>query len=223
MSHMQNGLCAKELRGLFINATKLSEWEVPDHFPDRIEHPFSPAKENIFKAFELIAPKEVKYVILGKDPYPTTNMATGIAFDVPGEKAPLSLTNILNELGGEGGNWQDKLARFKKWYKSEGILLLNAALTVAAGDPGSHIKHWKEFMLEIIRSVVEADTSNKVRFLAWGGDAGNVMKQALNGRREFTWACHPQPRNGSNCFAEFWEHSPVAKQLRDSYMKHIPD
>lgn len=214
MSQMQNGLCAKELRELFIKATKLSEWEVPDHFPDRIEHPFFPAKENIFKAFELIAPSEVRYVILGQDPYPRSKkgesgepIATGVAFGVlPADitegkiHGSCAIYKVLAGIYGNSAKKSDRRTRYaysslEQWACKYKILMLNVALTVPAGKPGAHLDQWKLFTKRILEQVKRKAEDPK--FISWGVPAAGIAEDfgALQ-------VGHPSARSGS--FAEFW-------------------
>lgn len=111
-----------------------------------------PLKENVFKAFELTSPEEVKVVLLGQDPYHTPGQAQGLAFSLPND-APTqpSMRNILKELEfdlGESRNSQDLTS-----WGEQGVLLLNASLTVKEGQPNSMAKDWEDvtkWFIEVI-------------------------------------------------------------------------
>ena len=128
-----------------------------------------PRRDLVFEAPLRTPPDKVRVVILGQDPYPTKGQACGLAFSVraklpPGVRRPTSLGNILAELRREGFT-APVGATLDRWPDA-GILLLNAALTVQAGEPGSRIELWRPFTKAVIEALVERP--NPIVFLLWG-------------------------------------------------------
>lgn len=143
-----------------------------------------PAKEKIFEAFNLTHFESVKAVIVGQDPYHEPGQAQGLSFYVPPDvKAPPSLKNIAKELG--------KMPDMISWAK-QGVLLLNATLTVAAHKAASHQgKGWERFTDAVIRALSEK-RSNLV-FILWGNQAqlkGSVIDRT---RHLVIESAHPSP------------------------------
>jgi uracil-DNA glycosylase len=218
------GITKHELIKLFRET--VGGWEMDDDSfpPNGITTDYYPASENIFKALEMFRPEEVRYVILGQDPYPNTDKAgqpyaTGIAFDIPNNSSPMadSFTELAQRLKLLSSNDKDgvnsAVTKYRRWIQENHILMLNSALTVEPQNAGSHLKDWKEFIAQVIRVI--RDTAPGVKYVAWGNDAGNLLRLALEGTREFSWACHPQARSGAISFRQFWEMSPIGADLRD--------
>lgn len=129
-----------------------------------------------YRALELLGPDDVNVIILGQDPYHGEGEAHGLAFSVPdGVKIPPSLRNIFRELADDIQVPVPAASDLTRWAK-QGVLLLNTALTVAPGSPGSHAnKGWKRVTDAIISALAN---SNKPRvFVLWGKHAQN--KSAL--------------------------------------------
>ena len=107
-----------------------------------------PKKEDIFRCFQYFEMKDTKVVFLGMDPYIRENQAMGLSFSVPKtEKVPPSLKNIFTEIETDlNGKFKNKKnGDLTNWAKYQNILLLNSALTVKAGQSGSHLKYWERF------------------------------------------------------------------------------
>ena len=136
-----------------------------------------PALTDRFNAFTLTKLNEVKVVILGQDPYHGEGQAQGLCFSVPdGTKLPPSLRNIYKELA-DDLNWSEipGSGDLTKWAK-QGVLLINAVLTVEKANAGSHAKKgWEIFTDNVIRHVNQEN--NGVVFLLWGSYA--VKKSVL--------------------------------------------
>ena len=99
-----------------------------------------PSSENIFKSLELVAPENVKVVIIGQDPYHNPNQANGLCFSVKKNQAlPPSLKNIYKEIEEDLGIKNGTNGDLSDWAK-QGVLLINSSLTVEQGIPGSHLK-----------------------------------------------------------------------------------
>lgn len=120
-----------------------------------------PAKEHVFKAFELPVP-EIKCVLLGQDCYHGAGQAMGLAFSVPSNiKSPPSLVNIFKELQLEFPEREYIFTHgdLSVWSSRECIFLLNAALTVRQSTPLSHIKRWEAFTDDVIQFILENNTT----------------------------------------------------------------
>jgi uracil-DNA glycosylase len=129
-----------------------------------------PKPQNIFNALKKTTFDNVKVVILGQDPYHGEGQAHGLSFSVP-EKTPFppSLQNIFKEIVNEYGGEIPKSGNLKNWA-SQGVLLLNATLTVEKGKAGSHKnKGWEEFTDQIIKTISKEKES--IIFLLWGSHA----------------------------------------------------
>jgi uracil-DNA glycosylase len=129
-----------------------------------------PAPKNIFRAFELTPFDEVKVVILGQDPYHGAEQAIGLSFAVnDGVRLPPSLQNIFKELEQDVGPVVRRDGDLTRWAK-QGVLLLNATLTVRAGQAGSHQgKGWEMFTDAAIKAL--SDQREHIVFILWGNYA----------------------------------------------------
>src|ERR1700754_3266793 len=135
-----------------------------------------PKNADIFNAFNLTPFDKVKVVILGQDPYHGPKQANGLAFAVhEGLRLPPSLQNIFKELESDVGPLTNKSGDLERWA-TQGVLLLNATLTVKAHTAGSHqYKGWEPFTDAAIRALAEERTG--IVFMLWGRYAQN--KEAL--------------------------------------------
>ena len=120
---------------------------------------YQPKKENIFRVFKMPL-KDIRVVILGQDPFPTPGDAIGLSFMNGTDKIPVSLRNIYKEIKDSTGRDAD----IKTW-ESQNIFLLNTALTVKTGEPGSHIIYWSKFTADVIKLISE---QNPVIWILWG-------------------------------------------------------
>src|SRR3990167_3033161 len=129
-----------------------------------------PHPSRMFRAFELCAPKDVRVVILGQDPYHTPGVADGLAFSsFPKNPVPPSLENMYKEIEGEFGATCERTPDLTRWA-TQGVLLLNASLTVESGMAISLVVFgWHEFTDAVIR-IVSRDLEHVV-FLLWGNYA----------------------------------------------------
>ena len=151
-----------------------------------------PPGGQIFKAFELTPVSELKVVILGQDPYHGPGQAHGLSFSVPeGVSAPPSLKNIFKEIESDLGFKMSGYPNLEKWA-SQGVLLLNAVLTVQAGAAASHSKiGWEEFTDAVIRYI--SDNCEGVVFLLWGNFARGKSALIDRSRHHVLEAAHPSP------------------------------
>ena len=146
----------------------------------------------IFRAFELTPLNEVKVVILGQDPYHGPGQAMGLSFSVPdGVPAPPSLKNIFKEIEDDLGIRMSGRPNLEDWAR-QGVLLLNAVLTVRAGQPTSHSNiGWQEFTDAVIKYI--SDNCDGVVFLLWGNFARSKRDLIDTGRHFVLEAAHPSP------------------------------
>ena len=153
----------------------------------------------IFNAFEHSPVDKVKVVILGQDPYHGRGQAMGLSFSVPENVAPPpSLINIFKELHDDVGVPFPKTGDLTKWA-NEGVLLLNASLTVRAGEPMSHSKiGWHIFTDCVISKISER--KEHVVFLLWGKFAQEKTALIDTKKHHILKAAHPSPLSASHGF-----------------------
>jgi uracil-DNA glycosylase len=146
----------------------------------------------IFRAFELTPLDEVRVVILGQDPYHGPGQAMGLSFSVPdGVAAPPSLKNIFREIETDLGITLSGRTNLEPWAR-QGVLLLNAVLTVRAGQAASHSTYgWMEFTDAVIRCINER--CNGVVFLLWGNFARSKRELIDTSKHYVLEAAHPSP------------------------------
>jgi uracil-DNA glycosylase len=151
-----------------------------------------PEAENIFSAFNFCDFNDVKVVILGQDPYHGKGQANGLSFSVQDSiKHPPSLVNILKELGDNFNTVYPATGNLEAWAK-QGVLLLNATLTVEESKAGSHQKKgWETFTDTVIRLI--SDEKKDVVFLLWGGFAKKKTKLINSSKHHILTSGHPSP------------------------------
>ena len=151
-----------------------------------------PPKEDIFSAFKFCTLDNLKVVIIGQDPYHGEGQANGLCFSVKdGVKHPPSLKNIFKEMQSDLG-YQYPISGDLEYLSKQGVLLLNATLTVRAGKPGSHQnKGWEHFTDKVI-SKISANKENIV-FLLWGGFAKKKITLIDTLKHTVFMSGHPSP------------------------------
>ena len=151
-----------------------------------------PPGSQIFRAFDLTPVENLKVVILGQDPYHGPGQAHGLSFSVSaGVPAPPSLKNIFKEIESDLGVKMSGYPDLEKWAR-QGVLLLNAVLTVRAGVAASHSKiGWEEFTDAVIRYI--SDNCEGVVFLLWGNFARSKSALIDRTRHHVLEAAHPSP------------------------------
>jgi uracil-DNA glycosylase len=186
-----------------------SKMEKPEKLLQRLEqylqsekaagHEIYPEEADIFNALNLTPFDDIKVVIIGQDPYHAQGQAHGLCFSVPThiKKIPSSLRNIYKEIEAEFEIQMPPHGDLTRWAL-QGVLLLNATLTVRKGIAGSHRgKGWEEFTDAIIRAVNEKP--EPVVFLLWGRDA--QKKRTLIGKKHLALeASHPSPLSARHSF-----------------------
>ena len=152
-----------------------------------------PAGSHIFHAFDATPLDQVKVVILGQDPYHGRGQAHGLSFSVQdGQRTPPSLQNIFKELQADiPGTPPASNGSLDRWAQ-QGVLLLNATLTVRAGEPASHQKRgWEEFTDAVIRKV--SNEQPHVVFILWGAYAGKKSELIDERKHLVIKSVHPSP------------------------------
>lgn len=156
-----------------------------------------PPSDQIFAALDFTPFDKVKVVVIGQDPYHGASQAHGLSFSVnKGIDIPPSLRNIYKELVSDVGITMPSHGFLKHWA-DQGVLLLNATLTVRANEAGSHQKKgWENFTDEIIRQL--SSRRKDLVFLLWGNFAKS--KKALINGHKILEAAHPSPLSAHNGF-----------------------
>jgi uracil-DNA glycosylase len=186
---------------------------------ERAAHKVYPPEKDVFNAFRYTPLDEVKAVILGQDPYHGEGQAHGLCFSVrPGVRVPESLKNIYTELKADVGAEPVRHGCLASWAK-QGVLMLNACLTVRAKTPNSHAgKGWEKFTDAALRAV--NDRPRPVVFLLWGAYA--QKKIPLIGERHVVLrSAHPSPYSAANGFFGSRPFSKTNAALKDADEKPI--
>ncbi|MCX4245488.1 uracil-DNA glycosylase [Paraliomyxa miuraensis] len=159
---------------------------------ERAKHQVFPPEEDVFSALSLTPYESVRVLILGQDPYHDDGQAHGLCFSVrPGVKVPPSLRNIYKELADDLGCSIPDHGNLEAWAK-QGVLLVNAVLTVRAHEPNSHKdKGWEKLTDAIIKAVVAKP--EPVVFVLWGGYARKKAKLVDTKRHGLIEGAHPSP------------------------------
>ncbi len=156
------------------------------------DHTCYPQGKNIFAAFDSCPLQTLKVVIIGQDPYHGPGQANGLCFSVhEGINHPPSLQNIFKELESDTGKTYPKSGDLSKWAQ-QGVLLINATLTVRAHQAGSHQKKgWETFTDAVIKHI--SDTEEHIVFLLWGGFAKGKSKFINTDKHQIFTSGHPSP------------------------------
>ncbi len=171
---------------------------------DFIKHEYStqtvyPPSGKLFTALHYTPIDKVKAVILGQDPYHEPGQAMGMSFSVPeGVEIPPSLKNIYKEIHEDTGDKIPDTGDLTRWAK-QGVLLLNAVLTVRAHQANSHKgKGWEQFTDAIIKAVDAED--RPIVFLLWGRNAREKKDLIINPKHLVLEAAHPSPLSAHHGF-----------------------
>ena len=158
----------------------------------RAEGPVYPAPDDVFNALMLTPLKDVRVLILGQDPYHGAGQAHGLSFSVrPGVRPPPSLQNIYKELRADVGFTPPRHGDLRNWAH-QGVLLLNAVLTVRQAEPNSHAgRGWEAFTDAVIRAVNAQ--SGRVVFVLWGAYARKKAKLVSAPQHVVLESAHPSP------------------------------
>lgn len=158
-----------------------------------------PAAADTFSALDLTPLDKVRVVILGQDPYPSPGHAHGLSFSVrPGVAAPRSLVNIFKEAQSDVGCAIPNNGFLAPWAQ-QGVLLLNAVLTVRAQEPTSHKGRGWETFTDVIIDAVNAKSA-RVVFVLWGRDAQKKAPRIDQRRHRIVEGAHPSPLSAAKFF-----------------------
>ncbi len=183
-----------------------------------------PPKQEIFSAFSLTPYDDVKVLILGQDPYHGPGQAHGLSFSVkPGERVPPSLRNMYKELEADLGCAIPNNGYLVPWAE-QGVMMLNAILTVRHKSPASHQKHgWETFTDAVIEALSARE--KPMIFVLWGGKAKKKAKLIDSSRHQVLTGAHPSPLSarygffGSKPFSGIndtltsWGQAPIDWQI----------
>lgn len=168
---------------------------------ERSKYTVYPPQDQVFSAFALTPFDKVKVVIVGQDPYHGPSQAHGLSFSVlPGVKVPQSLRNIFKELKSDLGIEAPNHGSLASWA-SQGVFMLNATLTVRAGEPLSHKgQGWEEFTDAVIKAL--AQRKAPLVFILWGKSAKEKIERVLKDDMHHLVlsAPHPSPYSAASGF-----------------------
>lgn len=184
---------------------------------ERKHFPIYPAQENIFNAFNLTSFENLKVVIIGQDPYHGAAQAHGLAFSVLDDTPlPPSLRNIFTEYTTDLHLPMPLYGDLSKWAK-EGVFLINAVLTVRAGEPTSHKnKGWEKFIKRVIEIINEK--KENIVFILWGADAHKYALLLDEQKHLILRAPHPSPLSS---YRGFFGSKPFSKTNEYLTCKHL--
>ena len=177
-----------------------------------------PKGSQIFSAFNRTPFDQIKVIIIGQDPYHGPGQANGLCFSVsPGIRKPPSLVNIFKELESDLGIPIPESGNLEPWA-DQGVLLLNATLTVRAGQAGSHQKRgWETFTDNVIHKISEQ--KENVVFLLWGSFAQGKAELIDSNKHLILKAAHPSPL----ARGAFFGSKPFSKTNAFLKLKGIPE
>ncbi len=182
---------------------------------ERLEQTIFPPENEVLRALEWTPLERVKVLILGQDPYHGVGQAHGLSFSVQsGVRLPPSLRNIYTELHNDLGHPVAKSGNLEGWAR-QGVLLLNAVLTVRQAQPNAHKdKGWETFTDAVIKAV-NTECENVV-FVLWGAYAQKKAKLIDNTKHTLITSAHPSPLSAHNGFFGSKPFSRINQALLDS-------
>ena len=193
---------------------------------ERARYTIFPPEPEVFAALHLTPYATTRVVILGQDPYHGPNQAHGLCFSVRrGVAVPPSLANIYTELKADLGIEPPKHGNLEAWAR-QGVLLLNATLTVRAAQAASHQgKGWELFTDEVLRTVNAKP--HRVVFILWGASARKKKSLIDAGRHTIIESAHPSPLSAHNGFFGSRPFSRTNQALVEAGLDpidwHLPD
>lgn len=175
-----------------------------------------PPRKDMYKAFELTSPKDIKVVIVGQDPYHEPNQAMGLSFSVPSTtKVPPSLVNIFKELNNDLGLHMRNDGDLT-YLAKQGTLLINAYLTVRRSEPLSHhIPEYDSFMLDLF--IFLNSLNQPIVFMLWGNFARKYKKYLNNPNHLIVEAAHPSPLGANH---GGWFNTKQFSRCNDFLLSH---
>ncbi len=186
------------------------------------EHKCFPPGAEIFSAFDHSNFEETKVVILGQDPYHGVGQANGLCFSVKdGIQIPPSLINIFKEIETDLCKPMPLTGNLERWAE-QGVLLLNATLTVRAHQAGSHQKKgWEQFTDQVIKIISE--NKENVVFLLWGGYAKNKAKLIDSSKHLILTSGHPSPLSANRGYWFGNKHFSAANEYLEQTGQNLID
>jgi len=183
-------------------------------------HTIYPPGREIFRAFDCCDFDAVKVVIIGQDPYHGPGQANGLCFSVrDGVRMPPSLVNIFKEIQQDLGKPFPPNGDLERWAQ-QGVLLLNATLTVRASVAGSHQnKGWEEFTDSVIKTI--SDEKQNVVFLLWGAYAQKKGEIIDRKKHHVLMSAHPSPFSADRGFFGCRHFSKANEYLKGKGLKEI--
>ena len=177
-----------------------------------------PKGKDIFAAFDFCSFSDLKVVIIGQDPYHGPNQANGLCFSVKDEiPHPPSLINIFKEIETDVQKKYPQSGNLEKWAK-QGVLLLNATLTVRAHQAGSHQKKgWETFTDEVIKQI--SNEKENIVFLLWGGFAKKKINLIDTKKHFVLTSGHPSPLSANRGYWFGNKHFSKTNDLLKSIKK----
>jgi uracil-DNA glycosylase len=187
---------------------------------ERREHTIFPPEPEVFTALELTPYERANVLLLGQDPYHDDGQAHGLCFSVrPGVTPPPSLANMFRELKSDVGFRIPNNGYLAPWAE-QGMLMLNAVLTVRAHQPNSHKnKGWETFTDAVIRAM--NDKTTQVTFVLWGGYARKKAALIDASRHVVIESAHPSPLSARNGFFGSRPFSQINAALRSADQPEI--
>lgn len=182
---------------------------------ERVHHTVFPLQTEVFNALHLTPFDTTRVVILGQDPYHGPHQAHGLAFSVRhGIAIPPSLANIFKELHADLAIPPPKHGCLEHW-SDQGVLLLNATLTVRAGSPGSHHgKGWETFTDAIISTLGQGESP--IVFVLWGNNARKKRRLITQSHHRVIESAHPSPLSAHAGFFGSRPFSAINTALQNS-------
>lgn len=174
--------------------------------------PIYPTREKVFAALELVAPEDVKAVIIGQDPYHTPGQAQGLSFSLPdGAKTQPSMRNILKELKDDIGI--ERASQDLTGWAKQGVLLLNRSLTVEEGKPNGMTDLWVSVTDTLVDII--ADLPQPIIFVLWGKNA-QELDTIVAGRKPYLKSAHPSPFSAYRGFFGSKPFSHINRYLEEN-------
>ena len=174
--------------------------------------PIYPAKEKVFAALELVAPEDVKVVIIGQDPYHTPGQAQGLSFSLPdGAKTQPSMRNILKEMKDDIGI--ERTSQDLTGWAKQGVLLLNRSLTVEEGKPNGMTDLWVSVTDTLVDII--AGLPQPIMFVLWGKNA-QELDTIVAGRKPYLKSAHPSPFSAYRGFFGSKPFSHINRYLEEN-------
>lgn len=202
-------------RPILLAETEKPYWKTLQQFvkEERQKSTVFPPDKDVFAALHLTPYEQVSVLILGQDPYHGPGQAHGLSFSVrPGVPQPPSLVNIFKELKDDLGCAIPSHGNLEHWAK-QGVLLLNAVLTVRAHSANSHQgKGWEQFTDAVIRAV--NDKPDRVVFVLWGAYARKKAALINRMKHVIIESAHPSPLSAANGFFGSKPFSKINAALR---------